>query len=205
MRTKNQMMENFWNDRYRQSEYVYGETANVFLAEQLSQLKPGKLILPCEGEGRNAVHAAKKGWIVDAFDSSTEGKKKSMLLAEKNKVKINYDIANAQEIEYAPESADVVAFIYAHFPAKFRKEIHQKSMGWLRPGGILLLEAFNPAQLQNNSGGPKEEAMLYTTDMLRNDFSNLKIDILETLQTNLQEGKYHEGKADIIRFSGRKI
>jgi len=29
-------MNNFWNDRYNEKEYVYGEEPNVFFADQLN-------------------------------------------------------------------------------------------------------------------------------------------------------------------------
>jgi len=51
-------MNNFWNDRYNEKEYVYGEEPNIFFADQLNQLNPGKIILPCEGEGRNTKNSA---------------------------------------------------------------------------------------------------------------------------------------------------
>jgi hypothetical protein len=74
----------------------------------------------------------------------------------------------------------------------------------LKPGGKIIIEAFNPAQLQNSSGGPKDISMLYTEEIINEDFHGLDIELIETLQTTLQEGKYHQGKADIIRFVGSK-
>ena len=100
---------------------------------------------------------------------------------------------------------DVVAFIYAHFPATIRKQIHQKAITWLKPGGKLILEAFNPQQLQYNSGGPKDLSMLYTEDMMKEDFASLNIDLIQNLTTELNEGKYHKGKASIIRVVGTKL
>lgn len=67
---------NFWDERYKEKEYVYGISPNEFLKKELLKLKVGSILLPCEGEGRNAVFAAKNGWNVFAFDSSFEGKKK---------------------------------------------------------------------------------------------------------------------------------
>ena len=198
-------MSDYWNKRYADSEYAYGEEPNAFFAEQLNSLKAGIIILPCDGEGRNGVFAAKSGWKVYASDSSEEGQKKAMKLAEKSGVEINYIIEDAVSVSYANNSADVVALIYAHLPPDVRKQLHQKSVAWLKPGGRLILEAFNPAQLHNSSGGPKDIGMLYTEKMLREDFKGLRIEFAELLQTNLNEGKYHEGKADIVRFAGVKI
>jgi hypothetical protein len=47
-----------WNDRYSKDEYAYGEQPNNFLREELEKLKPGTILFPAEGEGRNAVFAA---------------------------------------------------------------------------------------------------------------------------------------------------
>ena len=66
------------------------------------------------------------------------------------------------------------------------------------------MEAFNPHQLMNISGGPKEISMLYTEEMLLADFSSMKIELLQTLQIELKEGSLHEGVAEVIRFIGRK-
>lgn len=197
-------MSDIWNERYSKEEYVYGEEPNVFFAAQLNKMQNGIIILPCEGEGRNAVYAAAQGWIVKAFDSSDAGKTKAIQLAVKKGVTIEYEIADAVFVNYPENSVEAVAFIYAHFPPAIRKQIHHKAVSWLKPGGKIIVEAFNPAQLQNTSGGPKDVSMLYTEEILRGDFQELNIELIETLQTTLQEGKYHQGKADIIRFVGSK-
>lgn len=197
-------MSSFWNERYSQKEYVYGEEPNVFFAEQIDRLQAGTIILPCEGEGRNAVFAASKGWEVNAFDTSVAGKSKALQLANRQNVRLGYTIEDAVKVAYPIYSADVVAFIYAHFPETIRKQIHRKAIGWLKLGGRIILEVFNPLQLQNTSGGPKDVSMLYTKEMLLEDFAELEIELLETTQIELKEGKYHDGKADVIRFVGVK-
>lgn len=197
-------MKNFWNERYGNQEYIYGKTPNLFFAEQLKTLKPGEILLPCEGEGRNAVFAAVKGWEVRAFDSSEAGKIKAGKLAAENNVDIDYLIDDALTVQYPPNSFDAVAFIYAHFPPAIRKKIHQKAITWLKPGGKILLEVFNPKQLQNTSGGPKDLSMLYTEEMLRDDFEGLTIDQIETKTIELNEGRHHQGKADITQFVATK-
>ena len=78
----------FWNTRYREKEYAYGVEPNVFFKEQIQKIKAGTLLLAAEGEGRNAICAAKLGWTVSAFDISIEGQKKALALAKKKQVKI---------------------------------------------------------------------------------------------------------------------
>ncbi len=197
-------MSKFWDERFGREEYVYGKEPNLFLARELSKLKRGKIILPCEGEGRNAVYAASLGWEVRAFDASAAGKVKALRLAGEKGVIIDYVIGDARAVSYPENTFDCVAFIYAHFPAGQRRNIHEKAVSWLKPGGKLILEAFNPLQLQNDSGGPKDPEMLYTEKMISEDFGSLKIEWLKTLQVELSEGDFHQGKADIIQFTGVK-
>lgn len=197
-------MKQFWDERYAEKEFVYGTMPNQFLAEQLLKLKAGSILLPCEGEGRNAVFAANNGWHVTAFDFSNEGLNKANLLAKQNGVSIDYLIGDASVINFENNSFDVIALIYAHFPAAIRASIHKRMFNWLKPGGTLVLEAFNPLQLKNTSGGPKDINMLYTESMLAQDFDTLKIVHSVTHNIVLNEGKFHNGLASVVQFVGKK-
>ena len=64
-------------------EYAYGITPNVFFKETIENYDlKGEILLPAEGEGRNAVYAAKNGLKVTAFDISREGKNKALKFPE---------------------------------------------------------------------------------------------------------------------------
>src|SRR3954453_15007439 len=106
-----------WNERYRNSEFAYGEEPNNYLKEQLEQLPIGKILFPAEGEGRNAVFAATLGWTVSAFDISVEGQRKALQLAERKKVTIDYQVGALETLHYQDGQFDAIALIYAHFPA----------------------------------------------------------------------------------------
>ena len=73
----------FWNARFGAEPTVYGEGPNVFFAQQLEAMTPGRILLPGDGEGRNAVHAAEQGWSVRSFDASSVGVEKALALAAK--------------------------------------------------------------------------------------------------------------------------
>ena len=100
----NEAWINRWDDRYRTEEFAYGEQPNNYLKEQLEQLNPGTILFPAEGEGRNAVFAAKLGWKVSAFDISAEGKNKAIQLAESNQVSIDYQVVELQHFDYQAEN-----------------------------------------------------------------------------------------------------
>lgn len=198
-------MKAFWNERYSESSYVYGEQPNEFFREQLQLLPTGKLLLPAEGEGRNAVYAATLGWQVEAFDQSTAGQAKALQLAARNNVNIDYQVNDLEDIHYESNHFDVIALVFAHFPAAVRTDYHQKLLNFLKPGGTLLLQGFNKAQIKYQSGGPRDSSMLFSTEELLHDFNGLAIATLEELETTLQEGLYHNGAAALISLVAKKM
>lgn len=198
-----------WNERYSKHEFAFGVLPNEYLKEQLEKLTPGAILFPAEGEGRNAVFAAKLGWTVAAFDISMEGKKKATRLAETNKVTIDYQIGELETLHYKNSQFDAIALIYAHFPADIKSLYHKTLDKYLRHGGFIIFEAFSKKHLAYNSanekvGGPKDLASLFSVDEITSDFANYKIIELEEKVVELNEGPFHNGKGSVIRFVGQK-
>lgn len=197
-------MQEFWNQRYAQEDYAYGIKPNAFFKSQIDQLEPGKLLLPAEGEGRNAVYAAQKGWDVYAFDFSAEAKNKADKLAERLSVSIDYEVSDFEKLNYKEVFFDAIALIFAHFPANQRKLYHQKIQIYLKMDGVLIVEGFSISQYSRSSGGPKNKEMLFTSDQLRQDFSLIKNARITEEEVMLNEGFYHQGISSVIRFVGKK-
>ena len=186
-------------------EYVYGIEPNEFFKQQYRCIQPGKLLLPGEGEGRNAVYAAKCGWLVDAFDQSINAQKKALRLAEKSKVNINYTIVDLNKFTPTTNYYNAAAIIFVHFDHLVREIFHKKIIDSLKPGGKLILESFSKNQLGKNSGGPQDLEMLYSLDDAMNDFKEMKTILLEEKNIFLNEGEKHSGDASVIRFVGEKV
>jgi 2-polyprenyl-3-methyl-5-hydroxy-6-metoxy-1,4-benzoquinol methylase len=190
-------MKDFWNERYALPEYVYGKEPNEFFRQEIDKLPAGHLLLPAEGEGRNAVYAAAKGWQVTAFDYSEEARKKAIDLALEKGVNINYKVADFQSVSLAEDHFDALAVIFAHVPDW--QVVYPRLLSYLKPGGTLILEIFNKKQMNNSSGGPKNPAMLLNADEVNNVFGTMsKLTVWEE-ETELLESEYHWGKADVTR------
>ncbi|WP_316847637.1 class I SAM-dependent methyltransferase [Pedobacter psychrodurus] len=205
----NEVWVDRWNDRYSTDEFAYGEEPNHYLKEQLIKLDTGSILFPAEGEGRNAVFAAKLGWQVSAFDISKEGKNKALQLASNNKVSIDYQVGALETLEYSAEQFDAIALIYAHFPASIKSSYHKTLSKYLRKGGLVIFEAFSKKHLDylaknEKVGGPKEIDMLFSTDELKSDFPDFEIITLEEKEIELNEGLFHNGQGSVIRFVGQK-
>jgi len=197
-------MKAFWDARYTAEAYAYGHTPNAFFAKQLSAHEPGRLLLPAEGEGRNAVFAAQRGWDVTAFDFSGSGREKALQLAEREKVSLRYELTDVRSFSYPEAAFEAAALIFAHLPPEDRHFLHQKVWQSLAAGGVLWLEAFSKEQLGRASGGPKKPDMLYHPEALAADFPEAAIQQLEVRETELDEGPFHQGKASVVRLIAKK-
>ncbi len=204
-------MKEMWDNRYAAETYAYGTEPNVFYKDALEKyVTEGSILLPAEGEGRNAVYAAKQGLDVTAFDSSNEAKKKALKLAEKEKVIIHYEVGDFFHLNLINQKYDATALIYAHFPPVLRSAYHEKIASLIKPGGYIILEGFSQSNLPYREanpqiGGPDKIEMLFSTDMIQNDFPDFKIMLLEDIEVKLDEGLYHRGVGKVIHFIGQKI
>lgn len=201
--------ENMWDVRYRDEAYVYGIEPNEYLREKLEDFTPGKALFVAEGEGRNAVYTAQKGWEVSAFDTSVEGKKKATKLAKEKGVEIDYRVGNLPELGFEANGLDAIVFIFAHLPISIRADYHAILISLLKPGGIVVFEGFSknhPAYQQKypNVGGPRMPELLFSLEEVKRDFKDFEIIELEEKEVELNEGKFHSGTGMVIRFTGRK-
>ena len=194
--------ENPWDVRYATRETLYGHAPNAFFATTLATLPPGTLLLPCDGEGRNAIAAAQAGWDVEAFDGSTVAIDRLVTRATAAGVAPRASVADAFAFTPSLPSFSCVALIFAHFPPESRTAFHRRAASWVAPGGTLLLEAFHPAQLGRPSGGPRDASWLYSASTLRDDFAGtgLTLHTCTEQEIVLDEGPFHRGPAAVVRL-----
>lgn len=200
---------NRWDERYSSKEFAYGTEPNNYLREQLSQLTPGKILFPAEGEGRNAVFAATQGWQVSAFDISANGRSKGLQLAEQLGTTIDYQVGELSTMNYQEHQFDAIALIYAHFPGDIKSSIHQMLNQYLRKGGFVIFEAFSKNHLEyiarnEKVGGPKDIESLFSIEEIKADFPDYHIIELAETEIELNEGLFHNGTGSVIRFVGQK-
>ncbi|WP_298411035.1 class I SAM-dependent methyltransferase [Hydrotalea sp.] len=197
------MITNFWDQRYAEHESVYGLEPNQFFKTFIDNNKPGTILLPAEGEGRNALYAAQQGWTVDAFDYSAVAKEKALQRATTLGLNIHYDVKDIAS--FVPEKQyDAVALIYVHLPELLRKNFHANMIAALKPGGYLVIEAFSKDQIHHQSGGPTDPNLLYDAPTLCSDFQLLHIINCGQKEVLLSEGKFHSGYADVLRLIAQK-
>lgn len=198
-----------WDDRYKENEYAYGKGPNLFFKEWLQKFEPGSILMPADGEGRNGVFAAMLNWKVISSDLSSEGRSKALQLAKEQNVTMEYIVGDLEQLTFKKESFDAIGLIYAHFAADKKSLLHKKLSSYLKPGGIVIFEAFSKKHLELNDldakvGGPKELDMLCSIEEILMDFEDYDFIFLGEKEIVLNEGKYHIGKGAVVRFVGRK-
>ncbi|PLX16471.1 MAG: SAM-dependent methyltransferase [Salinivirgaceae bacterium] len=202
-------MKEFWDQRYGNTKYAYGEEPNSWFKYRIDGMKPGKILLPGEGEGRNGIYAARLGWEVHAFDQSIEGKRKAEKLAQKYNVEIDYKVGELTELAFDLELYDAVSLVFTHFAPGLREKYHRLLGTYLKRGGRFIIEGFSKEQLSmisesDSGGGPKNIDMLYSIEELQHDFADYDIKELRKEIVHLDEGIFHNGMSSVIRFDGRK-
>lgn len=195
------MTGGFWDERYRGDGYVYGVEPNLFLVAQAHRLVPGaRVLLPGDGEGRNGVWLADQGMRVVSVDGSATGLAKARQLASERGVEIRTEQADLVDWSWPVAGVDAVVSLFLHLGASDRSVVHRGMSDSLRPGGVLILEAFRPEQLRSASGGPKDPEMLYTAAQMREDFADLEIVLLDEVISDLREGSLHDGPGATLRL-----
>jgi len=197
-------MKELWDERYSGNEYMYGIEPNPQFKDFIDHLPKGTLMLPGEGEGRNAVYAAAMGHKVVAIDQSVEGQRKAFLLAQRFQVTIDYRVIDLMDSELIHEPFDAIALVFLHLPIEFRGIYHGFLQRCLKPGGKLFVVGFSTEQLKYTSGGPNNIEWLYTPQLLKYDFEGMDVVHNEQVLVDLSEGQGHQGLASLVVFEAVK-
>ena len=189
----------FWNEKFANTEYAYGTEPNDFLVSAVTKLKRCATLSLAEGEGRNAVWLAQQGFTVSAIEQSEKGVGKTLRLALQRGVIVMAERGELETFHIHPNSWDLVVSIFAHTPQELRRKLHRQVVAGLKPGGVFVLEAYTPAQIANNTGGPKDASLMPTAELLRSELAGLVFDRIEEVERDVVEGSLHTGTAHVVQ------
>lgn len=193
-----------WDERYASSDYFFGTEPNGFLTEVVDRLPPGRALFLADGEGRNSVYLASRGWQCTSMDASQVGNEKAQALSKRAGVSIKTVHADLRDYDIGGEKWDVVVSVFCHLPPALRGDVHRRVVAGLKPGGAVVLEAYRPEQLQYRTGGPPDAALMMSEETLREDFAGLEIvHCVETVR-DVTEGRGHTGRAAVVQMLGFK-
>src|SRR5207344_40619 len=196
----------FWDQRYRAPEYIFGTEPNVFLVSQEKRFKRGDRVLDVGcGEGRNSVWLARLGCDVTGLDVSPFALDKARRLAAGQGVAVQYVQTDIRDWQWETSRFDVVVCVFIQFAEpEQRARLFDGFMTTLKAGGMLLLQGYTPKQVEYKTGGPPRADHMYTVELLRSAFARMEILHLREHEEILAEGIKHVGRSALIDLVARK-
>lgn len=191
-----------WDERYSQPGFAYGTEPNEFLATVAGQLPIGPVLSLGEGEGRNAAYLAGLGHQVVAVDQSAVGLDKARRLATERGLTVETVAADLAAYPIEPGIWAGIVSIFCHLPKRVRVPLYAAAVRGLRPGGVLVLEAYTPQQLGRGTGGPRDVDMLVSLAALIEELAGLEFVVARELDREVREGMYHTGIASVAQVVG---
>lgn len=196
---------NPWDTRYAGEAFMYGTAPNDFLREQVGVLPPaGRVLCLAEGEGRNAVFLAERGFQVTGVDGSKVGLDKAQRLARERGVKLETIVADLRDFDLGTARWDAIVSIWCHVPPDLRAALHPRIAAALAPGGVFLLEHYHPRQLEYRTGGPPDAKLLVTRSELEDDFKALTVLHAFEGEREIREGSGHAGMSFVTQFIAQR-
>jgi hypothetical protein len=125
-------------------------------------------------------------------------------LALKRGVVVHPERGDLEDFHIAPNSWDLVVSVFAHTPSTLRRRLHREVVAGLVPGGHFLLEAYTPAQIANDTGGPKDPDLMPTAALLEKELDGLVFEILREVERDVVEGNLHTGSARVVQLLARR-
>jgi SAM-dependent methyltransferase len=188
-----------WDERFGGDGYLYGTEPNDFLRQHVELLPPGEVMCLAEGQGRNAVFLAERGYEVSSVDLSATGVDKTLALATARGVTVTATVADLADVDLGTNRWSAIVSIFAHVPPTVRAEVHGRVADALIPGGIFVLEAYTPAQVGRGTGGPPDGSLTMTLDALRTELSALEFDHAVETEREVIEGVGHTGVGSVVQ------
>lgn len=189
-----------WDERYAQDGWAFGTDPNDFLRQEAHRIPRGRVLCLGEGEGRNAVFLAEKGYEVVGVDRSQVGMDKAQALAQERGVFIETVVSSIEDFDLVEGEWQGIVSIFFHLPPELRKRVHLRVARGLAPGGILVLEAYTPKQLALGTGGPPHLERLPTLRDLEEELTGLEFLVARETEREVHEGRMHTGRGSVVQL-----
>lgn len=174
-----------WDERYAERQQWSSEP-NALIAELLAGQPPGQAVDLAAGEGRHALWLAGLGWQVTAVDFAAVGLGRGA--AQPGAERVTWVTADVTTWTAPPASADLVLVAYLHLSQADTVDVLTRAVGWLRPGGRLLVLGHDVENIASGVGGPQEPSILHSVERLAPVAELLTVDRLERVPRETPAG-----------------
>lgn len=182
-----------WNRILTEEKPSFNVHPNAFLIEMAKGRKPGKALDVGMGQGRNAIWLAQQGWDVTGFDPAG----KAVALAQENARKLHVQFTTTVEgvetFHFGESRWDLILLSYAG--GRENVEAIQRA---LKPGGILIMEAFHrDASKDHPIGGD----VVFDTGELPKLYPQLRV---VRYEEPVAKADFGQQEVRLVRYCGQK-
>jgi SAM-dependent methyltransferase len=171
--------------------------------DALGEVEDLRLLAGAEVE--DLARLAERGCAVTAFDFAPNAVRKAQALAAERGVRLTQTSGDILGWDWDAARYDAVVAVFIQFlaPAE-RPGVFAGMRRAVRPGGLLLLEGYRPAQLAYGTGGPGKVEHLYTRAWLEAEFAGWDLLHLAEYDAEISEGAAHRGRSALIDLVARR-
>jgi SAM-dependent methyltransferase len=182
-----------WNRILTAEQPRFNTSPNAFMVEMTKGRKPGKALDVGMGQGRNALWLAQQGWEVTGFDPAERAVALARANAAKLGVKLTTEIKGYEQFDFGENRWDLILLSYVG-----GREMNALVTKSLKPGGIVILEAFHR---DATKGTPIGAAVVFDTAEVPSLFQSLRVVRYEEPLTTTDFGLM---RARVVRYCAEK-
>lgn len=127
-----------WNVILTAAKPTFNTAPNAFLMQIARARTPGTALDVGMGQGRNAIYLAQQGWSVTGFDPAERAVSAAREQAQRLGVRLDAQVADDETFTWGRDKWDLILLSYVG-----AREMAAKVMESLRPGGVVVVEAFH--------------------------------------------------------------
>lgn len=199
-------MKSHWDQRFSESDFLYGEAANQFIQQIVPQIMPqGEVLAIAEGEGRNALFIAEeairnhRAIKIDILDYSVVALEK--VNERKGNLPIKTYAVDLTETNWRDDRYDAAFCVYGHFDQSTQRSVWEGLRKTVKPGGWIFGEVYSTEQIPYASGGPRNLDYLYTPSLFVDIFKGDFFKHFFVGEVMREEGALHRGICHVIQFA----
>lgn len=128
-----------WNEFFTADKPRFNLAPNAFLIQIAERRTPGTALDAAMGQGRNALWLARQGWQVTGFDPADQALDVARRAAAALGLTLNAVNARFETFEFGENRWDLIVLSYAGCTGGVVAQVEKS----LRPGGVVVIEAFH--------------------------------------------------------------
>lgn len=182
-----------WNQILTAEKPSFNVKPNKFLLEIAKGRKPGTAVDVGMGQGRNAIWLAQQGWDVTGFDPAEKAVALAQETAQKLGVHFKAEVKGMEDFDFGERRWDMIVLSYVG--GRQMSAVFQRA---LRPGGVLVIEAFHRDATKGRSIGG---AVVFDTGQLPALFPQLRV---VRYEEPIETADFGQEKVRLVRYCGER-